>query len=291
MHADELEIDVALVRSLLAGQFTELAELPIRALPHGGTDNAIYRLGERLSVRLPRRRSASREALDRELTWIPRLAAQLPYAVPLPVGRGRPANGYPHEWGIFEWLDGEDASVAPLDLRRAAVDLATLVRSLHRIDTAGAPGPGGRGGPLLPRDDAVRAAIAALGDLVDAGAVTAAWESALAAPDWSRPGVWVHGDLDARNLLVEGGRITGVLDWGSTCAGDPACDVKVAWAVLDAETRPAFRAALGVDDATWARGRGWALSQALIALPYYLDTYPAMVEQAWRWLGQVLQDT
>jgi aminoglycoside phosphotransferase (APT) family kinase protein len=100
----------------------------------------------------------------------------------------------------------------------------------------------------------------------------------------------VHGDLDARNLLARDGRISAVLDFGSICVGDPACDVKVAWAVLDAETRPLFRERLAVDDATWARGRGWALSQALIALPYYLETYPAIVEQAWRWLGEVLSD-
>lgn len=290
MHDDELEIDEALVRTLVAAQFPQFADLPVRALPLGGTDNAIYRLGDGLSVRLPRRRGASREALDTELTWIPRLAPHLPLAVPSPVGRGRPADGYPHEWAIFRWLDGEDATAAPLDLRRAAVDLAAFVRGLHQIETAGAPAPGGRGGPLGPRDDAVRAAIASLGDLVDAGRVNAAWETALAAPDWRRPAVWVHGDLDARNLVVAGGRITGVLDWGSACAGDPACDVKVAWAVLDAETRPVFRESLGVDDATWVRGRGWALSQALIALPYYLDTYPAIVTQAWRWLGQALED-
>jgi aminoglycoside phosphotransferase (APT) family kinase protein len=100
--------------------------------------------------------------------------------------------------------------------------------------------------------------------------------------------VWIHGDLDARNLLVRDGRITGVLDWGAACVGDPACDVKVAWAVLDAATRPVFRELLDIDDATWARGRGWALSQAIIALPYYLHTYPAIVEEARRWLAEAL---
>jgi aminoglycoside phosphotransferase (APT) family kinase protein len=290
MHDDELEIDDALVRRLVAAQFPQLADLSVQALPLGGTDNAIYRLGDRLSVRLPRRRGARGGALDKELTWIPRLAPHLPFAVPRPVARGVPGEGYPHHWAVFEWLEGEDATAAPLDLQRAAVDLAALVRALHRIGTRDAPPPGGRGGPLRPRDEAVRAGVIALGERIDGDVVLAAWETALAAPDWEHPAVWVHGDLDARNLVVRDGRIAGVLDWGSTCAGDPACDVKVAWAVLDAETRPVFRALLDVDDAMWARARGWALSQAIIALPYYLDTYPAIVEQAWRWLREALAD-
>ena len=290
MHADELETDEALVRRLLAAQFPQWAELPIEALPAGGTDNAIYRLGDKLSVRLRRRRERG-GSLDKEFEWLPRLAPLLPLRVPTPVARGAPGEGYPHEWAVYDWIDGEDAAGAPLDLRRAAVDLAELLAALRRIDPAGGPAPGGRGGPLRPRDEATRAGIAALADKIDAAAVTAAWEAALAAPDWDDPPVWIHGDLDARNLLVRDGRIAGLLDWGSTCVGDPACDVKVAWAVLDAETRPIFRELLEIDDATWARGRGWALSQAMIALPYYLHTYPAIVQEAWRWLGEALADS
>ena len=291
MHADELETDEALVRRLLAAQFPQWAELPIEALPAGGTDNAIYRLGDELSVRLPRRRDWATGSLDKEFEWLPTLAPLLPLRVPKPVARGSAGEGYPHEWAVYDWLDGVDAASAPLDLQLAAVDLAELLAALRRIDPTGGPTPGGRGGSLRPRDEATRAGIAALGDAIDAAAVTAAWEVALAAPEWDRPPVWIHGDLDARNLLVRDGQITGVVDWGSACVGDPACDVKVAWAVLDAETRPIFRELLEIDDATWARGRGWALSQAMIALPYYLHTYPAIVEQAWRWLAEVLIDS
>ncbi|MEJ7569390.1 MAG: aminoglycoside phosphotransferase family protein [Gaiellaceae bacterium] len=291
MHADELELDDALVCRLLRAQFPSWAELPIAALPAGGTDNAIYRLGDELSVRLPRRRDWAAGALDMEFEWLPKLAPLLPLPVPTPVARGAPGEGYPHEWAVYDWLDGEDAASEPLDLPRATVDLAELLSALRRIDPAGGPPPAGRGGPLRPRDEATRAGIAALADSIDANAVTAAWEDALAAPDWDRPPVWIHGDLDARNLLVRDGRITGVLDWGSLCVGDPACDVKVAWAVLDAETRPTFRELLDIDDATWARGRGWALSQAMIALPYYLHTYPVIVEEAWRWLAEALADS
>jgi aminoglycoside phosphotransferase (APT) family kinase protein len=290
MHEDEIDTDEGLVRRLLAAQFPEWAELPIEALPLGGTDNAIYRLGDELSVRLPRRADWAPGSLDKEFDWLPKLAPLLPFPVPRPVARGAAGEGYRHEWSVFTWLDGNDATTAPLDPGRAAVDLADLLGALWRVDPEGAPPAGGRGGSLQPRDPWVREGITALGDLIDAPAVTAAWEHALAAPEWDRPPVWVHGDLDARNLLVRDGRITGVLDWSSLCAGDPACDVKVAWAVLDAETRPVFRGLLEIDDATWARARGWAISQAVIALPYYLHTYPVIVEQAWRWLRQALLD-
>jgi aminoglycoside phosphotransferase (APT) family kinase protein len=276
---------------LLAAQFPEWAELPIQALPAGGTDNAIYRLGDALSVRLPRRADWAAGSLDKEFDWLPKLASLLPLSVPLPVARGVAGEGYPHEWSVFTWLDGDDAAGASLDLRHAAVDLAELLAAMWRIDPSGGPPPGGRGGSLRPRDEWVRAGISALGDAIDGGAVTAAWDAALAAPEWDRSPVWVHGDLDARNLLVANARITGVLDWNLICVGDPACDVKLAWAVLDAETRPVFRELLEIDDATWARARGWVVSQAVIALPYYLHTYPAIVEQAWRWLAEVLSDS
>lgn len=290
MHADEIATDEALVRRLLESQFPQWAELPIEALPVGGTDNAIYRLGDALCARLPRRLDWSTGSLDKEFEWLPKLAPRLLPAIPMPVARGAPGEGYPHEWAVFSWLDGEDAASASLDLPGAAIELARLLESLRRIEPAGGPPPGGRGGPLGPRDRATRTGIAALADSIDAERATAVWEAALAEPDWHRPPVWIHGDLDARNLLVQDGRITGILDWGSTCVGDPACDVKVAWAVLDAETRPIFRDLLEIDDATWARGRGWALSQAMIALPYYLHTYPVIVQQARRWLAEALAD-
>ena len=288
LHENELDIDAALVRRLLAAQFPQWAGLPLEPLPVGGTDNAIFRLGDHLSVRLPKA-SDRTGGFEKEARWLPVLAPQLPLAIPTPVALGQPGEGYPCAWAVHEWLEGDDATDAALDLAAAASDLAAFLAALHRIATTEAPSPGGRGGPLAPRDPHVREAIAALGDLIDPDRVSAVWETSLAAPEWDRPPVWIHGDLDLRNLLVDGGRITAVLDWGATCTGDPACDVKVAWAILDRETRPFFRERLAIDDATWARARGWAISQSLIALPYYLHTYPAIVEQAWRWLREALE--
>jgi aminoglycoside phosphotransferase (APT) family kinase protein len=205
MHADELDTDEALVRRLLAAQFPHWAELPIEALPMGGTDNAIYRLGDELSVRLPRRADWAVGSSDKEFEWLPKLAPLLPFRLPTPVARGAPGEGYPHAWAIYDWLDGEDAASAPLDLPRAAVDLAGLLEALRRIDPTGGPQPGGRGGSLRPRDEYTRDGIAALGDLIDAAAVTAAWEVALAAPEWDRAPVWIHGDLLPAHLSGDGG--------------------------------------------------------------------------------------
>ncbi|HEV8461673.1 MAG TPA: aminoglycoside phosphotransferase family protein [Gaiellaceae bacterium] len=272
------------MRRLLAGQFPEWSELPIEELPIGGTDNAIYRLGDELSVRLPIKPTNPGEQ-DLEFRWLPVLAPRLPVAIPEPLALGQPAEGYPNEWAIHRWLPGIDATVAPLDLEQAAIDLADLIAALWRIDPAGGPG-GGRGEPLAPRDEQTRSCIAELG----LEAALPVWEAAVAAPVYDGPRRWLHGDLDNRNLLLEDRRITGILDWSCACVGDPACDVKVAWAVLDAETRPVFRERLGVDDATWARARGWAVSQAVVALPYYRGTYPAIVREAERWLSQALWD-
>jgi aminoglycoside phosphotransferase (APT) family kinase protein len=141
MHADELETDEALVHRLLAAQFPQWAELPIKALPAGGTENAIYRLGDEHSVRLPRRRDWEGGSLNEEFEWLPKLAPLLPLPIPTPVARGVAGEGYPHEWAVYDWLDGEDAASVPLDLPRAAVDLAELLAALRRIDLTGGPPP------------------------------------------------------------------------------------------------------------------------------------------------------
>jgi aminoglycoside phosphotransferase (APT) family kinase protein len=293
MHADEVSTDTSLVDRLIDAQFPQWADLPIEPVRDRGTDNALYRLGDRMVVRLPRIPQATL-ALEKECRWLPRLAPLLPHAVPIPLAKGMPADGYPWEWSVYRWLEGETAIVEPLaDLDRAATDLARFIGALQRIDPNGGPPPGEhngfRGEPLAARDSAVRTAIAALGDEIDLGAVTAVWEAALRAPVWQHAPVWIHGDLDARNLLVVEGRLSAVIDFGCLGVGDPACDVMVAWKVLCADARDSFRAALSIDEATWARARGWGLSQALGALSYYtLETNAVLVHEARRWLSEVL---
>ena len=290
MHADELPIDAALVRRLVAAQFPEWAELPLEPVRYFGTDNAIYRLGDELSLRLPRREH-NVLGLRKELHWLPRLAPLLPLAIPEPVATGEPGEGYPLEWAVYHWLPGEPAYEEPPDDPRP--ELGALLAAFRAIELPGGPLPGRhnafRGASLAPGDEIVRAKIAELGLAREALGV---WEAALAAGEWQGDPVWLHGDLDGRNLLVTGGRLSGVVDFGTLGIGDPAADVMVAWKMLTAVSREAFRSELEIDDATWARSRGCTLAQAVNALTYYTDeNNPILVREARLWLAEVLADT
>jgi aminoglycoside phosphotransferase (APT) family kinase protein len=295
MHADEVPVDAALVRRLVAEQFPEWNNLSVDPVLPWGTDNAVYRLGDAMVTRLPRTPQTSR-TLEMEREWLPRLAPQLPFAIPLPLANGVPADGYPFPWSVYGWLPGDSAtSERVTDMGQLATDLARFIAALQAIDPAGGPQPSEvnsfRGVQLARRDAGTRAAIASLESELDIVAVTAAWDEALEVAEWERPPVWLHGDLDSRNLLAAKGRLSAVIDFGTLSVGDPACDVMVAWKMLSAEARDAFRDALSVDEATWARGRGWALSQAVTALSYYTEqTNAVLVREARRWITEVVAD-
>ncbi len=289
MHAGEVATEVSLVRRLLAGQFPQWADRPIEPVPSAGTDNALYRRGDDMVVRLPRIHWAVKD-VEKEHEWLPRLAPLLPVAIPVPLGRGEPAEGYPWFWSVYRWRDGENPAVDRIaDHGFLATELAQFVAALHRIDPTGGP-PAGRGVPLREQDAPTRAAIGALHGMIDTAVVAAAWDAALQVPAWSRPPVWVHGDLSPGNLLIVDGRFSAVIDFGCLGVGDPACDLIVAWNLLPDDTRNVFRAALRVDDATWERGRGWALSIALIQLPYYHATNPVLAANARHVIHEVLAD-
>jgi aminoglycoside phosphotransferase (APT) family kinase protein len=247
-----------------------------------------------MAVRLPRIHWAVGQ-VEKEHRWLARLAPHLPLSIPVPLAMGTPGEGYPWHWSVCPWLGGENPTVDRIrDLREAAADLAAFIAALQRIDPAAGPPAGShnffRGVPLAARDPHTRTAIEALHGIIDTDAATAAWDAALQAPAWHRPAVWIHGDLKPGNLLAVQGRLSAVIDFGGLGVGDPACDLIVAWDLLSAATRDVLRAALPVDDATWARGRGWALSIALISLPYYLDTNPVIVASARHTIAEVLAD-
>jgi aminoglycoside phosphotransferase (APT) family kinase protein len=293
MHDDELHSDEALVGRLIAAQFPQWAELPIERFDSPGTANAIYRLGDEMAVRLPLRPGSSGE-MEKEHRWLPLLAPQLPLEVPEPLAAGVPGERFPEPWCVHRWLDGAAVTAENTDLMQAARALGEFVVALRGIDATGGPGPGGhnasRGFPLATRDGAVRSRIEESHRLVDTGAVTAAWEMALAAPVWDGAPVWIHGDLMPGNLLVRDGVLTGVIDFGCLGTGDPACDLMVAWHLLTPASREVFREVVGADDASWMRGRGWALSQGIIALPYYVETNARMAAQARHTIDAVLAD-
>ncbi|HUB42026.1 MAG TPA: aminoglycoside phosphotransferase family protein [Streptosporangiaceae bacterium] len=292
--ADGRSVDAGLVRRLLTSQFPEWADLPLRRLLPAGSDNVIYRLGENMSVRLPRGEWAAGQAA-KEHYWLPRLAPRLPLPIPVPLGAGKPAFGYPWDWSLWRWLPGETATVKGLvDPHLTASELAEFLTALqHALPVeSGAPNPHDEvtGEPLAKRDHATRAAIAAVQDTFDAAAMTAVWDAALRAPAWDHAPVWFHGDLHLGNLLVSGGHLSAVIDFAGLGAGDPACDLVIAWNLLSPQTRPAFRAALQVDDATWTRAKGWALSTGLNAYTSYAATNPLVAANTRRQISQVLMD-
>lgn len=287
MHADEVDIDAELVRRLVAGQFPAWADRAVERVASSGTDNAMFRLGDDLVVRLPRIGGAARDVAT-EQAWIPRLAPHLPVAVPEPVAAGAPTDDYRYPWTVCRWLTGANPTAGDTT-PELAHDLAAFVTALRRVDTEGAP-PAGRGIPLAMRDEPTRAAIAASTALVDTDAVAAVWAHALTLPVHDGPPAWAHADLSPGNLLVRDGRLAAVIDWSAAGVGDPTVDLVVAWNLLSARDRAIFRAALDVDDDTWLRGRGWALSISIIQLPYYQHTNPALAANSRHVIAEVLAD-
>jgi aminoglycoside phosphotransferase (APT) family kinase protein len=288
MHPDEVDIDDALVGRLVATQFPPYRDRSIRAVVSTGTVNAIFRLGDDLCIRLPRHERWTAD-LEKELRWLGPLGARLPLAVPEPLAAGDPGEGYPFRWAIYRWHSGDVYAPDRIDdERRAAVDLVHFVAELRRMDIAGAP-PSGRL-PLRQLDQTTTRAIGAIGEGIDRDAVTAVWRHCVQGRAWVGTAVWRHCDLLPPNLLVSEGRLHAVIDFGVAGVGDPAADVIAAWSVFGAAGRARFRDVLDVDDETWVRARGYALTQALLIIPYYAETNPAFVAMARRTVGEVLAD-
>jgi aminoglycoside phosphotransferase (APT) family kinase protein len=287
MHADEVHTDGALVRRLLRAQFPHWSELTVERVPSFGTDHALYRLGDDLVVRLPRIDWATRD-IEKDARWLEQLRPLLPVDIPELLATGAPGDGYPYTWGIYRWLPGENPVVGaiaqPEELARDAGRFVAAVRGLGLRDTR----RGSRAGPLAERDGEVRRAIGDVAGEFDSHALTDAWDAALAAPPWDGPPVWTHGDLLRGNLLLRGGRLAAVIDWSLLGVGDPACDAIVAWSVLPSHVRRSFRAEAGFDEATWARGRGWALCCGLLQVPYYTETNPELADNGRHMVREIL---
>jgi aminoglycoside phosphotransferase (APT) family kinase protein len=255
-------IDVALVRALLREQHPDLADLELREV-RGGWDNRLFRVGDGLLARLPCR-EVSAPLVAHELRWLPELAPRLPLPIPVPVRAGRPGCGYPWSWTIVPWLAGDCLLTnQPPDLPQAARDVARFLRALHEPAPVGAPANPWRGVPLAGRTSLLHTSLDRLDWTVDRAAVLGLWQDGLAADPWRGPALWLHGDLHPGNLLVAGGRISAVIDFGDLTTGDPATDFAIAW-MLPRSFRDALREERGaLDEAGWRRARGWALALAV----------------------------
>ena len=287
MPPAEVEISLELVRALLREQHPDLASLDLR-FENEGWDSAIFRLGDDLAVRMPRR-EINAVLVPVEMRWLPTLAPKLPLPVNAPVREGAPGCGFPWAWSVCPWFDGATwADAPPRDPYEAATVLGMFVGALGHDAPHDAPVNPYRGGPLTDRDAALRARVDQLGDTIDRDAVLAVWDEALGAePNAQR--VWVHGDLHPANIVVRDGVLAAVIDWVDLCAGDTAYDLAAAWFCFDdAAEREVFRGSTGVqDNATWARARACALSHAVACLANSADN-PRMHEVGERTLRAVL---
>jgi len=286
-------ITSGLVSALIEMQFPQWAGLPVTAVDADGWDNATFRLGDEMSVRLP---SAEEyvPAVEKEQRWLPVLAGQLPLPIPEPLAVGVPGCGFPWPWSVYRWIDGALVTEQTVrDLPQFAADLADFLAALYRIDPAGGPPPGPhnffRGGPLAVYDGETREALDALKGHIDTVLAAEVWQAALEAA-WQGPPVWFHGDVQPDNLLAKDGRLSAVIDFGTCGVGDPACDTRIAWTFLRGQSSRVLKERLPVDRATWARGRGWAIWKAMKVLVGALDDDPQDAAFTARVIGKILAD-
>ena len=288
------DITPELVAGLVATQFPQWADLPVRPVDVDGWDNTTFRLGRHMSVRLPSS-LAYADQVDKEHRWLPVLAGQLPLPIPEPLAKGEPGRGFPRPWSVYRWIDGRTATVGKIaDMCEFAAALADFLAALYSVDPSGGPLPGPhnffRGGPPAYYDAETRAALTVLHGVIDTDLAAKVWEAALQAP-WDGLPVWFHGDAQPGNLLLDSaGRLGAVIDFGTCGIGDPACDTTIAWTFLSGDSQRVFKERLPVDEATWTRGRGWAIWKAMIVLVQALDTDPDEADLMKNVINKILDD-
>ena len=293
LHPNEVDINAALVQQLLHQQAPAWAHQSLTLVDSAGTDHVLYMLGADTVVRLPRIDWADDQAA-RESAWLPIIAPFLPVAVPQPVFLGAPTNAYPWHWSIYRWLPGVDALASPpMDEWAAAHTLASIVAGMRRVPPTGGMRRGSRGGTLQSRHDDTCAALHALTPLglIDTSHAALLWQRWVAEPVTNDAAVWLHSDIHRGNLLVVDGNISALIDFGGLTLGDPAVDLTVAWSMLSDPARTVFAEQLAVDPVQWRRGQAWALSIALIQLPYYHTNNPVLAATALRTVNAILAAT
>lgn len=286
-------ITAGLVQGLLRSQYPQWADLPVVPVEKDGWDNRTYRLGDDLAVRLPTAQGYV-AAVAKENRWLRRLAPRLPVPVPSVLAVGAPGEGYPFPWSIREWLPGEPAQHGRIgDMSRCAVSVGQFLVALWACDPSGGPEAGEhsfyRGASPGHYDLDARSYLARVDGRVDSARAAAVWDAAMSA-EWTGEPVWFHGDVAAGNLLIRDGALSAVIDFGTSGVGDPACDLVIAWTLFSGKSREAFREAVGQDDATWARARGWALWKALLGLSASMGVDEERAAREWSVISGVIAD-
>ena len=289
LHDGEIIVDEELARRLVSSQFPRWANEKLTPVSSSGTVNVLYRLGDGLCLRFSRLEQYA-ESIERELEWLPQLSRALSIATPVPVARGEPQFDYPFAWGVFEWLPGRAFEPGRLGTsNRTARRLAQFNVELQQVAVTGGP-KSSRELPLSATDPTIAPGIEAMSGVADTNELAAVWQASLAAPNFGGQPVWVHGDLIPPNLLMDGGELSAVIDFGLVGIGDPAIDLIPAWTVLRAEARTTYRSIQDVDEATWARARGMAFRQAIRIVPYYRESHPDFARMAIDTLHEIVAD-
>ena len=294
MHENEFEMDENLVHTLLKSQSPHWANLPLKAIVHSGMDNALFRLGREYVVRLPRIEwvpGSIVKSINKEYEWVPKIARFLKVPISEPLFKGNPNQSYPWSWMVTKWNEGHNPDLEKEnEYEPLAKDLADFLNALHGIALTNGPSSR-RGVPLKGVDAETRKALSELEGEIDIQSVTHLLDQLSNVPSWSKNPVWIHGDFLPGNILIQNNRLSAVIDFSDVGMGDPACDLIIAWSLLKSHSRKIFRENLeNIDDDTWERGRGWALSIALIMLPYYKKSNPVLAALAKRMIENVLCD-
>jgi aminoglycoside phosphotransferase (APT) family kinase protein len=290
MHKNEFKIDHNLVYNLLKSQFVELSHLEIKPIISSGTDNALFRLGSEYIVRLPRISSATKN-IDKEHEWLPKLIPHLNIPISDPIFEGSPSKDYPWNWLILKWNEGINPEFEQKnEYEFLAKDLANFLNDLHNIKLDNGP-ISRRGVPLIELNKETIEAIEKLEDELDIPSVRKLWYQLVNIPKCKQDPVWIHGDLLPGNILIKNKRLSSVIDFSDMGMGDPAVDLIIAWSLLNSSARKIFKENLtNIDNDTWERGKGWALSIALIILPYYKDSNPILTSVAKRIIANILSE-
>lgn len=292
---NKFHITLPLVTNLVAEQFPQWTHLPINPVELSGIDNQTFRLGTDMCIRLPSAQGYVAQ-VKKEQTWLPMLAPHLSVPIPLPLAMGKPSKNYPSPWSVYRWIEGESANILNLNkllLQSLAEALAKFLTQLQQIDTKNAPLPGlhnyWRGAHPSIYDAETRATITKLSYLIDAKKATSVWKKALKSK-WNNQSVWVHGDFASGNIILKNQQLVAVIDFGCTAIGDPACDLVIAWTLLNNESRKIFKEQINLDSDTWARARGWALWKANFELATLKDkTNPTAMKQR-QIIGEILNE-